>query len=158
VKYWEDCGQLVNDIKDSIHGIERRRPGVGWIRGDQALDPKVYKDLEDERRQNKELREKLEGIGKAEIVFPSHLEHGSDIFEIEYSVTHGMSADPTKAQTLKISWEELFIELGETGEHTIRGGLLKIIARKQIINSGNIQIRDSYIEQIGYQFEAWLPV
>ncbi len=159
VKYWEDGSQLVNDIKDSIRDIERRRPGVGWIRGDQALDPKVYKDLDDERRQNKELREKLEGIGKAEIVFPSHLEHGRDIFEIEYSVTHGMSADPIKAQTLKISWEELCIELekfiySDTDEDTIKRGLLQIIARKQIINSGNILLRDSYIEQIRYQFEA----
>jgi hypothetical protein len=93
--------QLANDIKDSINDIVRRRPGIGWIRGDQALNPKVYKELEDERRQNKELREKLDMIGKAEIVFPSHLEHGSDIFEIEYSVTHGTSTDSTKTRTLK---------------------------------------------------------
>jgi hypothetical protein len=113
VKYWEDGSRLVNDIKDSINDIVRRRPGVGWIRGDQALDPKVYKDLEDERRQNKELREKLDMIGNDDLAFPSHLLHGSDLFEIEYSVTHGMSADSTKTQTLKISWDGLFIELGK---------------------------------------------
>ena len=138
VRYWEDSSQLGNDIKDSIHDIVRRRPGVGWIRGDQALDPTVYKELEAERRQNKELREKLEGIGKAEIVFPSHVEHGNDIFELEYIVMHGISSDQTKIQTLKISWEELFIELGkfiygEQDEHAIRRGLSQIIVRKQNI-------------------------
>jgi Domain of unknown function (DUF4062) len=86
VKYWENSSQLVSDIKDSIHDIERRRPGVGWIRGDQALDPKVYKELEEVRRQNKELREKLDTIGNEDIVFPSHLLHGSDLFEIKYKV------------------------------------------------------------------------
>jgi Domain of unknown function (DUF4062) len=94
VKYWKDSSELVNDIKDSIHDSVRRRPGIGWIRGDQAFDPKVYKDLEDERRQNKELREKLDDIGKDDLAFPSHLLHGSDLFEIEYTVSQ--QSDSTK--------------------------------------------------------------
>jgi len=71
VKYWEGADQLVNDIKDSIHDIVRRRPGIGWIRGDQALDPTVYKELEDVRRQNKDLHEKLDKLEKEDIAFPS---------------------------------------------------------------------------------------
>jgi hypothetical protein len=63
VKYWEDGNQLVNGIKDSIHDIVRRRPGLGWIRGNQALDPTIYKELEDVRRQNKELQEKIGKFG-----------------------------------------------------------------------------------------------
>jgi hypothetical protein len=35
VKYWDGPDQLVSDIKDSIHDIVRRRPGIGWIRGNQ---------------------------------------------------------------------------------------------------------------------------
>jgi hypothetical protein len=92
VKYWGDADQLVNDIKDSVNDIVRRRPGVGWIRGNQALDPTVYRELEEMRRQNKELQEKLDKFGKEDIVFPSHLSHGSDLFELKYMVTR-WSAD-----------------------------------------------------------------
>jgi hypothetical protein len=139
VKYWEDDSQF--DIKDSIHDIVRRRPGVGWIRGDQALDPKVYKDLEDERRQNKELREKLDIIGKEDVVFPSHLLHGSDLFEIEFTI--GRWSEGTmiteSTQIFKITWEELFIVLGYgiyggAHEYQLKGILAYIIGEKTDID------------------------
>lgn len=104
VKYWEDQSQLVNDIKDTIHDIVRRRPGVGWIRGDQALDPKVYKDLEEERRQNKELREELGKFVNGNIIFPSDLSHGKDLFEIKYTVLRDDGS-------LKTHWEDTHFDM-----------------------------------------------
>lgn len=47
----------------------------------------AYKELGEVRRQNKELREKLDRIDKTDLVFPSHLSHGSDLFEIEFTVS-----------------------------------------------------------------------
>jgi hypothetical protein len=109
VKYWEDGSQLVNDIKDSIHDIVRRRPGVGWIRGDQALDPTVYKDLEEVRRQNKELQEQLDIVSKGDIGFPVDLSHGSDLFQIEYKVVEGSDNSNTiQKGGYDISWDNLF--------------------------------------------------
>jgi hypothetical protein len=161
VKYWEDGSQLVNDIKDSIHDIVRRRPGVGWIRGDQALDPKVYKDLEDERRQNKELPEKLDKLGMEDVVFPSHLLHGSDLFEIQYSVTTVLTGRRLSKDTrnISMSWEELFIELGkilyrEPDEYSIGKSFCHIIGEKANIEDEVIGVDDSYIEQARHQFEA----
>ncbi len=154
VKYWEDGSQLVNDIKDLIHDIVRRRPGIGWIRGDQALDPTVYKELETERRQNKELREKLGTIGKEDIVFPSHLMHGSDLFEIEF----GDKSTKTR-RNFKISWKELFIELeylifSGDFESTMGYRLRETIANKIDIAERNIELSDLYIKQARYQLEA----
>jgi hypothetical protein len=161
VKYWEDSSQLVNDIKDSVNDTVRRRPGVGWIRGDQALDPKIYKDLEDERRQNKELREKLDTIGKEDIVLPLHLSHGNDLFEIEYMIRSRAEGTmiTESTQIFKITWDELFIVLGNgvyagAREHRLKEMLAHIIGEKTDIDHNNIVISDSYIEQARYQLEA----
>jgi hypothetical protein len=109
VKYWEDGSQLVNDIKDSIHDIVRRRPGVGWIRGDQTLDPTVYKVLEEKRRQNKELQKQLDILGKEDIGFPLDLSHGSDLFQIEYNDIDGSGNSNTiEKRGYAISWDNLF--------------------------------------------------
>jgi hypothetical protein len=162
VKYWEDASQLVNSIKDSIHDNVIRRPGIGWIRGDQALDPTIYKELEDARRQNKELREKLDKIVKEDIVFPSNISHGGDLFEIEYSVQRRTSDRQIIGEKcFKISWEDLFKELvnfiysGGLEQHINRysSGIIKSRTGEDIVTN-NIQISDACIAQARYQFEA----
>jgi Domain of unknown function (DUF4062) len=147
VKYWKDGSQLVNDVKDSIHNVVRLRPGVGWIRGDQALDPKVYKELEDERRQNKELHETLDKVEQDDMVFPSKLLHGSDLFEIKYTVLE-RSEDNKKyfdkfSESYKLSWDTLIETLAElifheSNETSIRNRLEDVIRKKT--NLSNIQI------------------
>ena len=53
------------------------------LKGHWLSSCSVYKELEDVRRQNKELQEKLDKLGNEDIVFPSDLSHGTDLFEIE---------------------------------------------------------------------------
>ena len=64
VKYWKGQEDLTQVIKDSIFDITRRRPGVGWIRGDQAIDPKVINELEALRQERNELRQELDDTQK----------------------------------------------------------------------------------------------
>jgi len=163
VKYWEDGSDLVNDIKDSIHDIVRRRPGVGWIRGSQALDPSVYKELEEVRRQNKELQEKFDKFGKEDIVFPSHLSHGSDWFEIHYTVSE-RSNDQTvfdrPTESYKISWDDLFGELVELiylemAEDNIQATIEEIVKFENEIDSNLIvTIKSRDVVKARYQYEA----
>jgi hypothetical protein len=152
VKYWERADQLVNDIKDSIHDIVRRRPGIGWIRGDQALDPTVYKELEDLRRQNKELQYKFDKLRTEDITFPSHLAHGEDVLQIPY-------VDPSGSKTFITSWRALFGLLAddilkEEREAAIASSIKIIIAVKTNTASTEIILENSFVEQARYQFEA----
>jgi Domain of unknown function (DUF4062) len=62
VKYWKDKDDLTKIIKDSIFDITRRRPGIGWIRGDQAIDPKIVNELESARRERSELERELDRL------------------------------------------------------------------------------------------------
>jgi hypothetical protein len=160
VKYWEGGDQLVNDIKDSIHSIVRRRPDVGWIRGDQAFDPTVYRELEEVRRQNKELQEQLARLGKEDITFPSHLAHGEDLFEIKYSVTMTDGTTEIRRGVYKITWDKMYDALAEEAlrersELEIMKKIERIIAvGNKIDGSYMVGIASIYVWQARHQFEA----
>jgi hypothetical protein len=82
VKHWLTGDELVGQVKDSINDMVRRRPAIGWIRGDQAFDPEVYRERDELRRENEKLKEKLANeIGGADSVA-----RGKDVIEIFFDV------------------------------------------------------------------------
>lgn len=86
VKYLRTVDDLVAAVKDSVHALVRRKPGVGWVRGDQAIDPAVYKELGNLRNENKSLMERLdENSGK--VSFPSTIAHGHDQFIVVWKLS-----------------------------------------------------------------------
>jgi len=101
VRYWNGKDELVSAVKDTIHDQVRRKPGIGWIRGDQAIDPKVYKELEEVRQENAKLRDLLAKSDLETVAFPSHLSSGGDIVTVKF-----LEGDQEKEST--ISWDEIF--------------------------------------------------
>lgn len=62
VNYWLTSDELVARLKDSIDDLVRRRPAVGWIRGDQALDPEVYRQRDELRKEVDSIKQRLESL------------------------------------------------------------------------------------------------
>jgi hypothetical protein len=62
VNRWVTIDELVHSVKDSVNDLARRKPAVGWIRGDKALDPKIINDLEALRRERDELKDTLSKV------------------------------------------------------------------------------------------------
>jgi hypothetical protein len=127
VRYWEDSNELAEAVKDSVNDIVRRRPGVGWVRGDQALDPKVYKDLEQLRRENERLAKRIQEIEGGEVRFPEELSHGDDVLTLEYQVYQKNRSSPYSGggkylgiRKYDVTWNNLFIALANSlyGEHS----------------------------------------
>lgn len=56
VKYWGNAEELCREVKDTINSIIRRKPGIGWVRGDQALDSITLAKIETLRSENEELK------------------------------------------------------------------------------------------------------
>jgi hypothetical protein len=62
VKYWLSIDELVMSVKDSVNDLVRRRPATGWVRGDQALDPDVYRERDQLRKEVDSLKQRLENL------------------------------------------------------------------------------------------------
>ena len=83
-KQWRTVSELCSEVLISLVNESNRRPGIGWVRGDQAIDPKVLQEAERLRIENAELKVRLAQASTDEVTFPIHLE-GPDS-ELPFSV------------------------------------------------------------------------
>jgi hypothetical protein len=57
-------------------------PGTGWVRGDQAIDPKVLQEAERLRIENSDLRRRLEKLEGEEIYFDPNILGPDDVIAV----------------------------------------------------------------------------
>jgi hypothetical protein len=59
VESWSNENDLCMKVVMAVATAVNLKPGVGWIRGDQAINPKLLQELEKLRIENTDLRQKL---------------------------------------------------------------------------------------------------
>lgn len=59
VEFWSNENDLCMKVVMAVATAVNLKPGVGWIRGDQAINPKLLQELEKLRIENADLRQKL---------------------------------------------------------------------------------------------------
>jgi len=109
VSYWKTSNELVSRIKDSIFDCIRRRPGIGWVRGDQVLDIRIINELENLRRVNTELKSKI-ALYSTGITLSQDLKHGSDMFDLKGSfayITTVTAKDRPEKFVFPISYDDI---------------------------------------------------
>lgn len=120
VKYWRDSESLSRAVKDSINSIIRRKPGIGWVRGDQAMDATIITKLESLRAENEELKAKL-NVDEASTEVTRCIQHLSDKpLQIDCEVTVYRNSDYVSAgrqvvrtATVTLSWVDTLLAISE---------------------------------------------
>ncbi len=64
VEFWSNENDLCMKAMMAVATAVNLKPGVGWIRGDQAINPKLFQELEKLRIENADLRQKLADLEK----------------------------------------------------------------------------------------------
>lgn len=116
VSYWSHSDELVAKVKDSVYDMTRRKPRVGWVRGDQAMNMHVYRELEDLRFKNMQLHKEIKEINEGSISFPEGFAHGDDTYQFigvlsKTEERGGIEARPVvllARARISISWDEIF--------------------------------------------------
>jgi hypothetical protein len=62
VRSWHTIDELCKTVLISIGHESKRRPGIGWVRGDQAIDPRVHQEIERLTIENLNLRTRLQEV------------------------------------------------------------------------------------------------
>ncbi|MBI5319812.1 DUF4062 domain-containing protein [Bradyrhizobium sp.] len=73
VQFWTDANDLCMNVVVSANNATMLQPGHGWVRGDQAIDPKVLQEAERLRIENAGLKEQLARINGEQLVFDPNL-------------------------------------------------------------------------------------
>jgi hypothetical protein len=56
VDFWSDHKDLAAKVVIAVANSVNLAPGIGWVRGDQAVDPRLLHDFEKLRKENEELK------------------------------------------------------------------------------------------------------
>ncbi|WP_137045056.1 DUF4062 domain-containing protein [Pseudolabrys sp. FHR47] len=168
VSFWSDINDLKTKVLTAVTNAVNLRPGTGWIRGDQAIDPKLLQDLERLRIENEELKARLSEVNGADISFPDHLA-GPD-HEITFAVTlHRHKQTPSggdaivKTETVNVVAsigqillaivDEIIKEPSEYSlRRTIGEALLAIAGRNERETSGEVSPND--VTNLRFHIEA----
>jgi hypothetical protein len=80
IDFWNDPTDLCMKVVIAVGNAINLTPGVGWVRGDQAIDPKVLQEAEKARIENDELRKRIAELSTGGVQFnPSFLGPSSEL-------------------------------------------------------------------------------
>jgi Domain of unknown function (DUF4062) len=120
VDHWTDPQDLCTKVLTAVTHAVNLTPAVGWVRGDQAIDPRILQEAERLRMENASLRSRLEALEGGQITFPPDIAgpyHLLD-FQIEILKVQGPSGNQTVLETKKelvqITLSDILIGLSES--------------------------------------------
>jgi hypothetical protein len=144
-------------------------PGVGWGRGDQAIDPKLIQELENLRLENKHLQEQLNIETGDEVRFPTHLLGPDGIISAPVHVTYfgedGPYGNRTEVRSEEIEttialgqlfdsiFDSILTEPAESKLQSVIGGALWA-TKGQSDQKSEGRVSDGVVTNLRTQFEA----
>jgi len=119
IKRFESVGELAAVVGASVSREIKRRPGVGWVRGDQAMTPETAAEMSELRARIAEIElgnATAEANAASSSVLPdtSHLSQGEDLVDVPYQMGTFLYRQFSATHTgdEPISWDEIFKALG----------------------------------------------
>lgn len=166
VDFWTNHQELCTKVVIAVAQAINLSPGIGWVRGDQAIDPKVLQEMERLRIENAEMRRKLTELDAYEIQFPEDLMGPCDELTFTLEIAHQNpqnQAQTERTETVKVCavLGKIFIWifdriLTEPSEHSLRSsigaGLASLTSRSDEYSEYSIPLTE--VIQLRYHLEA----
>jgi hypothetical protein len=108
VEFWNNENDLCMKVVLAVANAVNLKPRVGWIRGDQAVDPKVLQELERLRIENADFRQKLTDLSRGELSTDPRLAGSADSVTVEFLVHRSEEGIPVSISKT-ISMGDVFI-------------------------------------------------
>lgn len=136
IDFWDDAGDLCTKVTISVVNAANLTPGAGWVRGDQAIDPKVLQELERLRIENDALRAQLLDTDGAVITFPAHLSGPEDAISIELALRkkneRSLNTIQTQMTPRYVMESVVDLIIREVSEGVVSSNLANVYARQHL--------------------------
>jgi hypothetical protein len=110
VEFWNNENDLCMKVVLAVATAVNLKPGAGWVRGDQAIDPKVLQELERLRIENADFRQKLADLNRNESSTDPTLVGSADSVTVELLVYRSEEGMPDSISRT-ILLDDLFVGL-----------------------------------------------
>lgn len=166
VDFWENAQELCTKVVIAVAQAINLSPGIGWIRGDQAVDPKVLQEMERLRIENAELKRSLAEFDMDEVLFPPNLLGPNDELEFTLTVMYQDKSNRAKIErteevravaTLGKIFAGLFDTiLTEPSEYELQSAIGRVLARLTRPREDDVEftIPANEVIKLRYHFEA----
>jgi hypothetical protein len=173
VDFWDNADALATAVVVALGQEITLSPGIGWVRGDQAFDPRIAEELSNAKARIAELESALgNNDGDAPVTFPKTLAPVEEQFAATLYVQEYEKGEEPKREryaikdyevVVAVSWKDLFLRCapgiyrGDT-ETSIANAVFAGLVRSEVGPAPDRVFRDITGRlnalQLRYQFEA----
>ncbi len=167
VAFWTDAPDLCTKVLTAVMQATNLSPSVGWIRGDEAIDPKVLLETERLRIENADLKRRLDALNTQEVTFPSNLpgpkyELKFTLHIKRYTTTDPQGRKPPEIMDTKAQIGRIFIDifdalLGQPSEYQLRSIIARSLYHLPLPDDRTkveLSIPADEVKALRYHFEA----
>jgi hypothetical protein len=169
VDFWNDPSSLATAVVVAVGQEVNLNPGTGWVRGNQAADPKITEELANARNKISELQRSITTLEGNEIVFPGDLAPIDETFKISLTVEdYGLRENKRfslrkSSIDVQTSWRNIFL-FSATAMNSVRKEtdicdfIMTALADQNLARPPDAQTREARSKissaQLRYQMEA----
>lgn len=153
VREWSDINELSLRVTQALTHSMKAKPGVGWIRGSAAASLEILNEINELRKKNAELIERIRVAESQKPEIQIDTAQLDNVFNIDFIINGGFSQ-------FRFTWKELLSILGPSAivaqsSVVIRGCLVKYIKDKKNISVQTaVEIAQQDFDIIKIHFEA----
>ncbi|EMX8408678.1 DUF4062 domain-containing protein [Yersinia enterocolitica] len=111
-KTWSSAKDLPGLVALSLNKTIKAYPAIGWVRADKVSNESTLLELNELRKRNEELSEKVRHLeNRPDYKQPENLASLNDTYELSYEISTvgwGYDLDREEYKSLKIKWSNLF--------------------------------------------------
>ncbi len=112
-KYWKTAAELGSVVSRSLIMLQKKHPGIGWVRGDLVPNQEASLEILELRKQIETLEAKLEQARTQAPPGTETLAQGEEVFTIDYTCSSS-APDYTSynwTPEVKVTWDDIFYQI-----------------------------------------------
>ncbi|AJJ54412.1 hypothetical protein BZ17_719 [Yersinia pseudotuberculosis IP 32953] len=127
-KYWESAQELGSVVSRSLVSLQKRNPGVGWVRADLVPSHDLTLEILELKKEIERLKTQLDDERTKAPVGTEKLAQGTDNFVLNYKFSSTTSKSYTSHSwngELHVTWDDIFYQLSPLMIHESNDRQLK---------------------------------
>lgn len=103
-RFWDSPDDLGSKVSRSLVKLIKAKPREGWIRANLTSSDEANREINNLRKENDELKIKLEKLKSSAPIGTENLKQGEDIFVINYRYYYGGDHN----EKIELTWNTIF--------------------------------------------------
>lgn len=163
-KYWETPAELGSVVSRSLIMLQKKHPGIGWVRGNLVPDKEATIEILNLKKQIEDLKNKLEDARTKAPTGTEKLAQGEDDFRLRYTCSSSFEYTTYSwTSNVLVSWDDIFycvspLMIHEADDLQLKSALNGLVKefgenemRKMIGEKGHERLKDFKVDDDDFQ-------